>query len=101
MIKGKTKSGIKFVLDERIKDDTRFMYYIARIQAPDLSAEEASEVLIGMLRLIFGSNEKVIGFMNEVAAKHKGVCDQESLMAELSDMFEALQVKNSSSSPRS
>ena len=32
MVKGKTKSGIKFQLDERIKDDARFLYYMAKSQ---------------------------------------------------------------------
>jgi hypothetical protein len=33
--------------------------------------------------------------MNEVAAKHKGVCQTKDLIIEISDMFEGLNAKNS------
>ena len=32
MVKGKTKSGIAFELDERIKDDARLTYLLVKMQ---------------------------------------------------------------------
>lgn len=98
MIKGKTKSGIDFTLDERIKDDTRFLFYITRIRNEKLDKETRSEDVINLLTLIFGSDKGVIDFMNAVAATHDGVCDSELLLSELNEMFEAMEVKNSLSS---
>lgn len=101
MIKGKTKSGIKFALNEKIKEDARFLFYLTKIQKKGLTNEEAVESVMGMLRLIFGEDENVLAFMDEVAKKHGGVCEGTSMIAEMSDMFEALDIKNSQSSPQS
>lgn len=95
MISGKTKSGIEFTLNEKIKDDARFIYYIARVKNESISKEERSEDTMNLLKLIFGSDEGVIGFMDAVAATHEGVCEVTVLMSELNEMFEALNVKNS------
>jgi len=99
MIKGKTKSGIKFQMDERIKDDARFLYYLAKAQ--DKSSDdlmEKSNAVMGLLKLIFGSDEGVIQFMNAVASVNDGVCNMSKMMSELTEMFEIMNVKNSSSS---
>ena len=95
MISGKTKSGIEFTLNEKIKDDARFIYYIARVKNENISKEERSEDTMNLLKLICGSDEGVIGFMDAVAATHEGVCEVTVLMSELNEMFEALNVKNS------
>lgn len=100
MVKGKTKSGIKFQLDERIKDDARFLVYIAKMQNKDVSIEESSAATMGVLKLIFGSDEGVLQFMDAVASANNGVCDITIMMTELNEMFEALNAKNSSSSPQ-
>ena len=100
MVKGKTKSGIKFQLDERIKDDARFLFYIAKMQNKDVSIEESSAATMGVLKLIFGSDEGVLQFMDAVAPANNGVCDITIMMTELNEMFEALNAKNSSSSPQ-
>lgn len=101
MVKGKTKSGIKFQLDERIKDDARFLFYIAKMQNKDVSIEESSAATMGVLKLIFGSDEGVLQFMDAVASANDGVCDITIMMTELNEMFKALNAKNSSSSPQS
>ena len=98
IIKGKTKSGIKYQLDSRIKDDARFLYYMTKAQNDTADPEEIGKATMGLLRLIFGSDEGVIGFMDEVAATNKGLCDVKTMLAELSDMFDAINAKNSSSS---
>ena len=98
MVKGKTKSGIKFQLDERIKDDARFLYYMAKSQDENADMAEKSKAVIGMLKLIFGDDDGVISFMNTVASVNKGVCSIDVMLSELSEMFEALNAKNLSSS---
>jgi hypothetical protein len=98
MVKGKTKSGIKFQLDERIKDDARFLYYMAKSQDENADMTERSKAVMGILKLIFGNDEGVISFMNTVASTNGGVCSTDVMLSELSEMFEALNAKNLSSS---
>ena len=95
IVTGKTSSGIAFTLDKRIKDDARLLFGLSRIQNEDLNVMERNKALFDMLEFIFGSGDGLKAFLNEVAAKHDGVADVTSLMAELNDMFEALAVKNS------
>ena len=101
MVKGKTKSGIRFQIDERIKSDARFIYYLSKMSNKDVEISETSNALMGMLQLIFGSDEGVFGFMNAVAASNDGVCDVEKMLTELSDIFDHLNAKNLSSSRKS
>ena len=98
MVKGKTKSGIKFQLDERIKDDARFLYYMAKSQDDEADTAEKSKAVMGMLKLIFGNDDGVISFMNTVASTNNGVCSIDVMLSELTEMFEALNAKNLSSS---
>lgn len=101
MIKGKTKSGIQFQIDERIKEDARFLYYLTKAQNQNEDAMEKGNAIMAMLKLIFGSDEGVIKFMDAVAACNDGICDMTIMMAELTEMFEAMNAKNSSSSRKS
>ena len=94
MVKGKTKSGIKFQMDERIKDDARFLYYLSKAQDDNGSLEDKSRAIMGILKLIFGSDEKVLQFMDAVAAVNDGVCNVEKMLSELTEMFDALNAKN-------
>ena len=94
MGEGKTKSGIEFKLNEAIKDDARFLYYFSKFQNKDFPLEEQSKNLMGVLELIFGSDEGVITFMNAVASKNKGICNVKVMMKEMTEMFDALNIKN-------
>lgn len=94
IVKGKTKSGIKFQLDDRIKDDARFLFYLAKAQDKEADMSVKNDAVMGILTLIFGKNENVIEFMNAVALKHDGFCSTEVMLNELAEMFEALNVKN-------
>ena len=98
MIKGKTKSGIKFQIDERIKDDARFLYYVAKAQDEDADVSEKSKAIMGILRLVFGNDDGVITFMDAVAATNNGVCNADVMLSELFEIFDAAKAKNSSSS---
>lgn len=95
MVKGKTKSGIKFSLDERVKDDSRVLFIIVQIQSDKVTVERKGALVFDLLNIIFGNEDKVMEFMDEVASKHDGFCSNEILMAELNDIFEALGAKNS------
>ena len=94
MLKGKTKSGINFEIDERIKDDTRFLQYVVELQNEDddLLRQKA---LYDLLGLVFGGRKGVIAFQNTVASVNDGCCTSEVLLKELNEIFEALNVKKS------
>ena len=94
MVKGKTKSGISFELDERIKDDSRLLLLLTRIQQKKDDAIEVGKAMNELFDLIFGSFEETYAFMNEVASKNEGICSTEILLAEITEMFNAIQAKN-------
>lgn len=103
MVKGKTKSGIKFQIDERISNDARFLFYVNKLNKAEASKdniEEVSGYVMNMIELIFGGEKGTIVFMDEVAAKHNGVCDTDAMIAELKEIIQATKLKNSSPSPK-
>ena len=59
---------------------------------------EKSKAIMGILKLVFGNDEGVINFMNAVASVNDGICNVEVMLSELTEMFDALNAKNSSSS---
>lgn len=94
IVKGKTQSGIKFELDSKIKDDARLLFLLTKAQNADDSMV-ASKAVMDLLTLIFGSDDNVFVFMNEVARVHDGICHTKYLIAELQEMFDKLNAKNS------
>ena len=101
MVKGKTKSGIKYQIDERIKDDARVLFILTKLQEvakAEASAEtvqKGGELIFKLLALIFGSDDGITAFMDEVARHNKGVCDTKVMIAEIMDIFEGIKGKNS------
>ena len=95
LITGETRSGIKFTIDQRIKDDTRTVLYMTQMQNKSLDMLTQSQALFSLLELMFGEGEGLNIFMNEVAAHHNGVADVHSLIEELTDLFESIKLKNS------
>ena len=95
MVKGKTQSGIKYSLDERIKDDARLLYILIQIQSDKVSVERKGALIFQFLNMIFGNDDKVMEFMDEVASKHDGICSNDVLIAEINDIFSAIGAKNS------
>lgn len=93
IIKAETRSGIKLVINERIKEDARLLFYLSKLQDKEISDMDKNPYLFKFLELIFGS-EGITTFMNEVAAHHDGVADIKSLIEEINDVFEALKLKN-------
>lgn len=97
IIKGQTKSGIKFTIDKRITEDYRVMFYIRdlrKYKETKDKPEEALDAMYSLLELMFGNKDQLMIFMNEVASKHNGVADPSSLMQELNELFEACNLKN-------
>ena len=97
IVKGKTKSGLNFSVDERIKEDGRFLHYLAKAQKTEEVAE-AAQAVEDLLALIFGGDDGVINFMNAVAAQHNGFCQVSVMIDELKEILDAINAKNSSSS---
>lgn len=93
MVKGKTKSGIKYQINEGIRDDARLLYLLVQLQSEDVSMEAKGKIVFDMLTLIFG-NDGVMAFMNEVADKHDGICSTEAMLAEMNEILESVNAKN-------
>ncbi len=98
--KGQTKSGIKFQIDDRIRDDARFLYLLTKIRKnsgmkTDEALSEASNALFSLLGLVFGSDEALTSFMEAVAGAHGGICSTKDMIAEMTEIFEEMNVKNS------
>jgi hypothetical protein len=93
-MKGKTKSGIKFEINEAIRDDARLLYMLVQIQREDIPMEQKGKVVFDMLTLIFGA-DGILPFMDAVAEKHDGVCSTDAMLAELNEILESINAKNS------
>ena len=94
LVSGTTKSGIAYTIDTRVRKDSRLLHQLVRLQSKKLNEFDRAEALYFLLDLLFGGDEGVFIFQNEVALHHDGICTHETLMAELNDIFEALNLKN-------
>lgn len=94
MVKGKTKSGIQFDMDERIKEDTRLYQFVVEMQNTNDPMSQG-RALFDLLSLMFGGRDGVLAFQNAVASAHDGVCTNDAMMSELNDIIEALNAKKS------
>lgn len=88
-----TRSGIKVTIDKRVKDDVRLLFILADIQDTDKDATSQIATFKELMDLLFGDGSKA--FLREISAHHDGVVDTKALMEELTDIFEALNLKNS------
>ncbi len=97
IVSGETKSGIKYQLDPRLKDDARLLYLLTQLQKEEVRNDpmEASKAAFNLFELIMGSGEGLAAFMNEVAAVHGGVCETSVMLAEIQEMLGSLNIKNS------
>lgn len=95
LITGETRSGIKFSVDKRVKDDVRVMHFMTQMQNKSLDTMTQSQALFSLLELMFGKSEGLTIFLSEVAAHHNGVADVNSLIEELTDLFDTIRLKNS------
>lgn len=94
IIQGETRSGLRFSINAAVRDDTRVLYLLTRMQKQSLSMDLKNQALFDLLEVVFGSGDDFFIFQNEVAARHGGVADAQSLMDEITDIFEAVKLKN-------
>ena len=93
MVKGKTKSGITFSLNEKVKEDARLLYYLVKIESDETSDHDKGAYVFKLLELFFGTDGVPV-FMNEVAQKHDGICGVKDMMTEMHEILDALGLKN-------
>ncbi len=94
LIEGETRSGLKFKINAAVREDTRVLYLLTRMQIDSLPMMEKSKALFNLMEVIFGSGEGFFNFQNEVAYRHGGIVNTHTLMEELSDIIEAAKLKN-------
>lgn len=94
MVKGKTKSGIKFTINENIKNDARTLYLMTKMQNKSDPMEQG-KALFDLLKLVFGGEDGMVAFMDAVASKHDGLCGTDVLIEEITEMFDSANLKNS------
>lgn len=98
MIKGKTRTGFKFEIDERVTKDWRLLDAIGKASSSVLTDQiSATSELIDLLL----GNEK-IKLMEHIQNNNDGFIPADALEAELFDIIQgANETKNSQSSPES
>lgn len=92
MVKGKTKSGINFKINEKVKDDPRLLLVMQDLQSDDQALQVKS--LKRLLCLLFGGEDGMYSFMDAVASVHDGICEPTALVEELTEIVESLNGKN-------
>lgn len=95
MVRGKTQSGIKYTVNENVKKDARFSYFLTKAMNENIAETERGSAVFSMIAILFGGEDKMIVFMDEVAKKNNGVCDEEVLMREVSEILESIGAKKS------
>lgn len=96
IIKGTTKSGIKFSIDNRILKDAKVVRKMAKLSNPDVKEDPVQAVngYFDLLEMVFGGPEGFTVFMDEVAAHNDGICNTETLIAEANEVIGAVSPKN-------
>ena len=94
-MKGKTKSGFKFDVNEAVIDDWETMKAIA-----DMDSGDASKVLRGTVKfvnMVLGEDEKDL--VEHIRKKNKGACPQDAMYNEVMEIIDSFkEIKNSQSS---
>lgn len=96
MVKGKTESGFKFEIDERVLEDWRLVTNIEMAESTNMT--EKVKGVAALVHLLLGNNESKL--MEHISKKNDGFIPTECLIAELASMIRnAKELKNSQSSP--
>ena len=94
-MKGKTKSGFKFDINEVMVDDWETLKAIA-----DMDSGYASRVIQGTVKfvnIILGDDEKLL--IDHIRKKNGGACSQEAMFREVMEIINSVKaIKNSQSS---
>ena len=92
MIEGKTKSGFKFKIDERILDDWRLLKCIALSESKD--ASEQMRGASGLVELLLGDQEDAL--IEFVAKKNKGLVPAVAITEAVAEILTSVkELKNS------
>lgn len=94
-MKGKTKSGFKFDVNEAMLDDWEVVEAVA-----DMDGEDESLKIRGMVRfvsLVLGENKKLL--IDHIRSKNDGACPSETMFSEVMEIINSVkEIKNSQSS---
>lgn len=90
MINGKTQTGFKYEIDERILSDWRLTKALVKTQKGSdveklAGADEMIELLLG---------DKADDLMKHLQKKNEGFAPMDKLMAEITDIMNAVKAKN-------
>lgn len=91
-MKGATKSGFAFNVDEDKLDDYRLVKDLRSISKGN------SGLVVDVIERLLGEDQEE-KLMEHVESLNNGKCSATGMVGELQEIFEALKVKNSSSSP--
>ena len=92
MIEGKTKTGFKFKVDERVLDDWRLITNIELAES-ELLTDKVKGVT-ALVHLLLGDNEPKL--MDHIAKKNDGFIPTDAIIAELASIIsETKELKNS------
>ncbi len=97
MIEGKTRTGFKFKIDERIKNDWRLIDAISRVSKDGASLAEKATATAELVDLLCGNCKADL--MAHIQKKNDGFVPADALERELFDMITEKNVKKSQSSP--
>ena len=92
MIEGKTKSGFKFKIDERLMDDWRLLKFIALTESTDPS--EQLRGASNLVTLLLGDQEPAL--MDFIAKKNKGFIPATAVTGVITEILTTIKdLKNS------
>lgn len=86
MITGKTKSGFKFKVDERIKKDWRLIKAITDSQSDDGNVK--LKAVVTMIQLVLGDQEELL--MQHIMKKNEGYVPFEIMQSEISEIIQSI-----------
>ena len=92
IIKGTTSSGLKFQINPELREDTRTLMYLTKMQDNNLEPMEQSKALFKLLDLMF--KDGIEDFLNTVAYLHGGFASTEAVISELKEIFDTAKLKN-------
>ena len=97
MIDGKTKTGFKFSIDERVLDDWRLLTAIAQSESKDTSAQIQGAA--SLVTLLLGDKEQDL--MEFISKKNDGFVPATAVTEVITEILTTVkELKNSSSSER-
>lgn len=94
-VSGKTETGFKFSIDDRVLDDWRLIQNIELAESENLT--ERVKGTNALVRLLLGDNEEKL--MEHIAKKNDGFIPSSAVTSELASIIKATrELKNSQSS---